>query len=84
MLQVAADGIGCGGIQRQAVVGTALTVLSTYEHVEGMVLQVELVVQGVGGAPAPSKTYLVGSLVGGAHVTLVVDLIGGQVATPAP
>ena len=49
-----------------------------------VILNVELVVQGVGGAPAPACTYLIGSLVGGAHVTLVVDLVNRQIGAPCP
>ena len=49
-----------------------------------MIAQVKLIVQGVSGAPAPACTNLIGSLVGGTHVTLIVDLIDWQIAAPGP
>ena len=84
MLQVGCDSIRSSSIQRKSEIRTALTVLSTSKNIEVVILDVELIVNRIGGVPSPTSTYLIMSLVCGTHVTLVVDLINREICTPSP
>ena len=84
MGEVGCDGVRCRSVQRESVAGTALAILSTKKNVEVVATQIKLIVQGVGGSPAPACANLVGGLVCGTHIALVINLIGWKIATPCP
>ena len=84
MLQVGCDSIRSLSIQCESEIRTALTVLSTSKNIKVVILDVELIVNRIGGVPSPTSTYLIMSLVCGTHVTLIVNLINRQIGTPCP
>ena len=84
MVEVRDDCACCGCAELEAEVRAALAIFGTEEHVKVAVVDVEPVVQGVGGAPCPACANLVGGRLGYALVALVVQVIRTEEVAPRP